>query len=119
MRAIVLVCLLAVAEAHCCVRLFAYLVAATRACARAGKLVWGALNTNACPAGSSVITDAAQCQAAAATAGKGWSGSGSWPDAPRGCAWYTGGTVFLNTHPTGAADPDRQPLCAVAATGPC
>ncbi len=80
----------------------------------AGKLAWGALNTNACPAGSSVISDEAQCQAAAATAGKGWYGSASVSTDPRGCAWYTAGYgVALNTHPTGAANPDTQPLCAV------
>ena len=85
---------------------------------RAGKLAWGAANTNACPAGSSVITDAAQCQAAAATAGKTWYGSDSWSSYPRGCYGYTGNSaVWLNTHPTGAAHPYDQPLCAVAATG--
>ena len=76
------------------------------------------MGSNACPAGSYVITDAAQCQAAAATAGKGWVGSVSYSAEPRGCYLYTlSGNVALNTHPTGAAHPVDQPLCAVG-TGP-
>ncbi len=87
---------------------------------RAGKLAWGAPDTNACPAGSYVIVDEAQCRAAAATAGKVWIASASWAANPRGCFWDTSySDVFLNTHPTGAAYPNDQPLCAVAATGPC
>ncbi len=84
----------------------------------AGKLAWGPNNTNACPAGSSVIVDEAQCQAAAATVGMVYGGSVSYAGRPRGCYWVTGsGTVGLNTHPTGAANQYIQPLCAVAATG--
>ncbi len=88
---------------------------------RAGKLAWGALNSNECPAGSARITDEAQCTAAAATAGLPWGGSavGSLPDAavPRGCFWYGEGPVYLNTHPWGSSFPSAQLLCAVAATG--
>ena len=86
--------------------------------ARAGKLEWGEPGTNYCPAGAYVITDEAQCIAAAATAGKGWSASNSGSTWPRGCFWDTvGGYVWLNTHPTGGTNPRDQPLCAVAATG--
>ncbi len=94
------------------------LSSATHACACAGKLAWGAANTNACPAGAYVIVDYAQCEAAAATAGKAWYRSGSWADEPRGCFWLTADNyVYLNTHPTGGAAPFDQPLCAVGAAG--
>ena len=90
----------------------------TLACARAGTLVWGVEGSNACPAGSSVITDEYQCQAAAATAGKAWSHSGSWSNFPRGCFYYTVNSgVVLNRDATGGANPGDMPLCAVAATG--
>ncbi len=93
-------------------------ICAEHGCARAGKLAWGVQGANACPAGSSVINDAAQCQAAAATAGQAWAGSFSFSNEPRGCYWVTGsGSVGLNTHPTGAAHPKDQLLCAVPATG--
>jgi hypothetical protein len=99
-------------------RLFLCLSAPTHACVRAGKLAWGVKGSNACPAGSYIITDATQCRAAAATAGKPWANVGSWYDNPRGCFWYTvNNDVNLNTHSTGRADPNRQPLCAVPATG--
>ncbi len=78
------------------------------------------MGSNECPAGSSVITDEAQCQAAAATAGKVWAGSVNGPAYPRGCYWVTiniNSNVLLNTHPTGGAYQYDQPLCAVAATG--
>jgi hypothetical protein len=96
---------------------------ATRARARAGKLAWGAFNTNYCPAGSYVITNVAQCQAAAATAGKPWLGSGSSVDdnlKPYGCFWYTAvysGYVYSNRNTNGKATSLAQPLCAVPATG--
>ncbi len=92
--------------------------APAHACARAG-VAWGAANTNACPAGSYVIVDEAQCRAAAATAGKGWYGSGSYSNRPRGCSGATAGSVavLFNTHPTGAANPYSQPLCAAGTTG--
>ena len=89
-------------------------------CSRAGKLAWGVLGSNACPAGSYRITDAAQCRAAAATAGKGyWDKQNYWSDRPAGCQWDTLGDVILNTHRTGRANPTKQPLCAVPATGLC
>ena len=40
--------------------------------ARAGKLAWGAYNSNACPAGSYVIIDVAQCKDAATITGRDW-----------------------------------------------
>ena len=88
---------------------------------KAAKLVWGEFNTSSCPAGAYVIVDEAQCHAAAATAGKGWFSSESDATEPRGCYWYTDNRyVALNTHPTGAASPYAQLLCAVLpATGVC
>ncbi len=94
-------------------------LAATRACARA--VAWGNEYTNYCPAGSYVITDAAQCEAAAATVGRGWAGSTSASYAPRGCYANTlehGGWVFRNRDPTGSGSSGRQLLCAVG-TGVC
>ncbi len=96
--------------------------------ARAGKLAWGVKGSNACPAGSSVITDVAQCQAAAATAGKTWRDGRYKSTSPRGCYDYylqvfgeafSDNGVYLNTHPTGAAEASSTPLCAVPATGVC
>ncbi len=117
-----LVCLLACACAS--VRSFVCLPAPTRACARAGagKLAWGAFGTDACPAGSSVITDYAQCKAAAATAEKTFMPNNVSADgAPRGCYCYlataTICNVVLNTHPTGGTNDGAAPLCAFPATG--
>ena len=93
---------------------------ATRApgATRAGKLVWSDPGSTSCPAGSYVITDVTQCQSAAATAGKGWGGSYSYSNAPRGCYGAAASSnVVLNTHPTGGANPDLQLLCAIG-TGP-
>jgi hypothetical protein len=90
---------------------------------RAGNFVWGVNGSNACPAGSSVITgrystDYDQCQAAAAAAGKVFAGNGDWSAYPRGCIWSAFyGNVVLNTHPTGAAYPGDIPLCALPTTG--
>ncbi len=66
-----------------------------------------------------MITDEAQCKAAAATAGKKWWGSEFVPTEPRGCYWSEYNFfVYVNPHPTGGANPDCKPLCAVlAATG--
>jgi hypothetical protein len=87
------------------------------ACVRAGVLAWGVKGTNVCPAGSYVIVDEAQCQAAAATAGKGWKDSSSHATWARGCIVSFEREVWLNPHPTGAADSSDQPLCAVGAAG--
>ncbi len=87
-------------------------------CVCAGSFVWGINGSNACPAGSSVITDAAQCQAAAAAAGLRWDRSyDGLTTFPRGCFLDTDGTVALNTDATGAEKSGSQPLCAVPATG--
>ncbi len=81
--------------------------------------MWGAPGSNVCPAGSYVIVDSSQCQAAAAGQGWSWHGmsDGSMSDAPRGCYGYLGGSsVKLNTHATGGLGYNYyQPLCAVAA----
>jgi hypothetical protein len=91
-------------------------------CVCAGKLAWGAAGGNACPAGSYVIVDATQCRAAAVTAGGRFDLMNSYPTLPRGCFGALGdlrGDFILNTDPTGGADPDWQPLCAVGAAGVC
>ncbi len=80
----------------------------------AGKTVFGLKGSNTCPAGSYVIVDVAECESAAATAGQRYFGTvGS--NFPRGCSLAT--IVQLSTDPTGTANPNMQPLCAVG-TGP-
>ena len=75
----------------------------------------GTINTNSCPAGSSVITAAAQCQAAATALGLRDGGTVSTTVQPRGCAKLVStNTVEFNSHASGAADPDYTPICAAA-----
>ncbi len=102
-------------------RSLASLFACADACVRSGKLEWGEFGSNECPDGSSVIDDADQCRAAAATAGKNWGGIDSPSSAyyPRGCYTQGGSLVFLNTDQIGSANPGCSLLCAVAATGLC
>jgi hypothetical protein len=81
----------------------------------AGAYVLGTINTNSCPAGSSVITAAAQCQAAATALGLRYDGTAASNFSPRGCARLTSTTqVEFNSHASGAADPDYAPVCAAA-----
>ena len=53
----------------------------------ADSYVLGALDSNACPAGSYRITDAAQCEAAATAAGIAWGGPADNDVIPTGCVW--------------------------------
>jgi hypothetical protein len=86
----------------------------------AGAYVLGVFNTNSCPAGSSVITAAAQCQAAATALGLRYGGSAASNSWPRGCARSAStNTVEFNSHVSGAADPDYTPICAAAGTRGC
>ncbi len=84
----------------------------------AGAYVLGTINTNSCPAGSSFITTAAQCQAAATALGLRYTiGSTilASDTQPRGCARFASTTmVEFNSHGSGAADPDYAPVCATA-----
>jgi hypothetical protein len=81
----------------------------------AGAYVLGAFNTNSCPAGSSVITAAAQCQAAATALGLRDGGATISNFQPRGCARSAStNTVEFNLLTSGAADPDYMPICAAA-----
>jgi hypothetical protein len=83
---------------------------------RAGAYVLGTINTNSCPAGSSFITAAAQCQAAATALGLRDGGSTIYAFQPRGCARSASTSgVEYNSHASGAADPDYTPVCAVLA----
>ncbi len=81
----------------------------------AGIFLFGVKGSNACPAGSYVIVDEAQCKIAAETAGQGYFGSVPGSGFPRGCS--LGSVVQFSTDPTGGADPNMQPLCGVG-TGP-
>ncbi len=88
---------------------------------RAGTYATNAANTNACPAGYSKITTAATCQAAAGLIGKTYSSSVDQSDRPSGCYFFdslVGAIVRLNTHLTGGADPNSQPLCKGTGVAP-
>ena len=86
----------------------------------AGAYVLGAINTNSCPAGSSVITAAAQCQAAATALGLRNGGETTYGRQPRGCARSAStNMVEFNSHASGAADPDYTPICAAAGARDC
>ncbi len=78
----------------------------------------GPSNTNACPPGSSKIVTAAACESAAAArlTSFGW-GKENSSFSPSGCyMYYRSGYIYkFNDHPTGAANPTNQPLCAGAA----
>ncbi len=81
----------------------------------AGAYVLGAINTNSCPAGSSFITAAVQCQAAATALGLRYGGSTTYGRQPRGCARLAStNMVEFNSHASGAADPDYTAICAAA-----
>jgi hypothetical protein len=78
--------------------------------------VLGTINTNSCPAGSSFITAAAQCHAAATALGLRYAASTTCGTQPRGCARLASlNIVEFNSDASGAADPDYTPVCA--ATG--
>jgi hypothetical protein len=86
----------------------------------AGAFLLGAINTNSCPAGSSVITAAAQCQAAATALGLRDGGTTNYGLQPRGCAKSASlNMVEYNSHASGAADPDYTPICAAAGARGC
>ena len=81
----------------------------------AGAYVLGTINTNSCPAGLSVITAAAQCQAAATALGLRYAASTTCGTQPRGCARSASlNMVEYNSHASGAADLDYTPICAAA-----
>ncbi len=62
-----------------------------------------------------MITDYAQCQAAAKTAGKDYKGTESDQTFPRGCFFRTSVGVFFNDFSPGGANQKAQLLCAVTA----
>jgi hypothetical protein len=86
----------------------------------AGAYVLGTINTNSCPAGSSVIIAAAQCQAAATALGLRYDGPKNYWLEPRGCSRSAStNMVEFNSHASGAADPDYTPICAAAGARGC
>ncbi len=75
----------------------------------------GAVNSNACPAGSVRIETEAACRTAAAAAGRAWGGAHIDATDPRGCFYYIGTNyAFFNAHAVGAGYPEGQLLCAAA-----
>ena len=75
----------------------------------------GLLGSKACPQGFFPVQTDAACQSLAAIGGKSYGGSVIVATLPPGCFWLTvSGGVYLNTHATGAAHPNAQPLCAGA-----
>ena len=89
----------------------------------AATFATNAANTNACAAGYSKITDDTTCKAAADFLVKPYGSNAllpfSLPSFPSGCYLDTAkSTVFLNTHPTGAAASTAQPLCKVTGAPP-
>ena len=81
-------------------------------------------DTNACPAGSSKITDFTTCQTAAAFLGRMFSGSSIFSSLyfPSGCylSYLNAAisSVYFNNDPTGKAVPSSQPLCRVTGAPP-
>ena len=76
----------------------------------------GGASSTACPASYSRLDSGDACESAAAIAGKAYGGNGAYSYYPAGCFWHTAsGSVYYNTHPTGAANYYAQPLCAGAA----
>ncbi len=76
-------------------------------------VVLGVSNTNACPLGSARIGTAAACESAAAAIRKLYGGNETNPGFPGGCYLNTRASVaFFNADPTGAPEPNHQPLCA-------
>jgi hypothetical protein len=75
--------------------------------------VYGDLGSNACPAGSTRITELAACQSAAAAQGKAWGRNDSWSAHPAGCL-LNGDAVYFNTIAPGSGSSASRPLCAIA-----
>jgi hypothetical protein len=80
----------------------------------AGVYVWGTVNSNECPTGSTRIDGSVACQIAAAATRKSWRSSVGYSDRPRGCYVWDGdgASVYLNTHATGASSSVARLLCA-------
>ena len=73
-----------------------------------GTAKYAALNNIvACPQGLAAVGDEAECKAAAAVAGRTYSGSTSSTSYPKGCS-STSSTVYWNTHSTGRTSPSAS-----------
>ncbi len=88
---------------------------------RAVEYVYGALGSNECPSGSTRITGAAACEAAATAMGNaiGPTLVEREPAQPSGCYWWRTGSeqrVYLNNASPGAGSPGSQLLCGAS---PC
>ncbi len=77
--------------------------------------VWGDAGSNACPDGSTRITDQDQCEAAGPVMGEEWSSSLTAESDPKGC-YKDSQKVYFNRHDTGGtACADCKLLCKAAA----
>ena len=87
----------------------------------AGGYVVGAINTNSCPVGSTVISSSATCTAAAVALGTTFAQLSNNPAYPAGCfKLVTDGLLYRNIQPVGSASPSAIPVCAAAgAPHPC
>ena len=69
----------------------------------------GDLNTNSCPI--KAVPDASTCADAAQEVGGSYIKEGWWYVSPKGCYMYSTLKVYWNTHKTGKARVDAQPIC--------
>ena len=83
----------------------------------AGTYVSGAVNSNACPAGSVRIETEVACRTAAAAAGMTFGSTSVEADYPRGCYYSTSNRAWFNPHAVGAGRSGFQLLCAAVTTG--
>jgi hypothetical protein len=87
----------------------------------AGVYISGAIDSNACPAGSVRIEDEAACRTAAAAAGKPVPSLyfvQTFSAYPRGCYYVTTtNNAYFNAHAVGAGSSRYQLLCAAVTTG--
>jgi hypothetical protein len=77
--------------------------------------VYGALNSNICPAGSNPVTTAQECNLAATVLTRGFVSVRS-ANLPVNCSTTTRQVIF-NSHPTGAASANNQPVCFTPNSG--
>ena len=71
----------------------------------------GSKNTNQCLAGSSQITSAMDCKAAALSGDWAYKGEETSLGFPKGCYLYGTRTVYFNKHDVGSANSNAAPVC--------
>ena len=87
----------------------------TTTAATAAIYPFGSLGSNACPTGSSAVSTASDCQAAAAGLGLTWKGTEEASDGPKSCyETASGNAVYFNVHSTGGGKASARPICEAA-----